>query len=137
MPQSISMIKDVFHGTSCIISLQTCRVSWDTLYNFPASQLNTWRRGLFIVILYRGHGSAAYADKIDKKGPLHNWQIRQTQNSATDNSFKRKNLYIIPVSEFNEFEPQLKSAKNRFHISAGLNLGKFNTIFSQTNHVWP
>ena len=32
------------------------------------------------------------------------------------------------VSKFNEFEPRLKSAKNRFQFSAGLNLEKFNTI---------
>ena len=34
------------------------------------------------------------------------------------------------VSEFNEFELRLKSAKNRFQLSAGLNLEKLNTIFS-------
>ena len=32
------------------------------------------------------------------------------------------------VSEFNEFEPSLKSAKNRFQLSAGLNLETLNTI---------
>ena len=31
-----------------------------------------------------------------------------------------------PVSEFNEFEPRLKSAKNRFHLSVGLHLEKLN-----------
>ena len=40
------------------------------------------------------------------------------------------------VSEFNEFEPRLKSAKNRFQLVAGLNLEKFNTILSGTNHFW-
>ena len=39
------------------------------------------------------------------------------------------------VSEFNEFEPRLKSAKNRFQLSAGLNLEKLNTILSGTNHI--
>ena len=29
---------------------------------------------------------------------------------------------MYSVSEFNEFEPPLKSAKNRFQLSAGLNL---------------
>ena len=29
-----------------------------------------------------------------------------------------------PVSEFNEFKPRLKSAKNRLQLSAGLNLEK-------------
>ena len=31
-------------------------------------------------------------------------------------------------SEFNEFEPRLKSAKNRFQLSTGLNLETLNTI---------
>ena len=34
-----------------------------------------------------------------------------------------------------EFEPWLKSAKNRFQLSAGLNLEKLNTILSGTNHI--
>ena len=34
------------------------------------------------------------------------------------------------VSEFNKFEPRLKSAKNRFQLSDGLNLEKLNTILS-------
>ena len=37
--------------------------------------------------------------------------------------------------EFNEYEPRLKSAKNRFQASAGLNLEKLNTILSGTNHI--
>ena len=36
------------------------------------------------------------------------------------------------VSEFNEFEPPLKSAKNRFQLSAGPNLEKLNTILNVT-----
>ena len=40
------------------------------------------------------------------------------------------------VSEFIEFEPRLKSAKNRFQLSANLNLEKLNTILSGTNHIW-
>ena len=39
-----------------------------------------------------------------------------------------------PESEFNEFEPRLKSAKNRFQLSAGLNLETLNTILSGTHH---
>ena len=38
-------------------------------------------------------------------------------------------------SEFNELEPRLKSAKNQFQMSAGLNLETLNTILSGTNHV--
>ena len=37
------------------------------------------------------------------------------------------------VSEFNEFEPRLKSAKNRIQLSAVLNLEKLNTILSGAN----
>ena len=43
---------------------------------------------------------------------------------------------IIPESEFNEFEPRLKFAKNRFQLSAGLNLETFNTILKRANHIW-
>ena len=44
-------------------------------------------------------------------------------------------MFIIlkTVSEFNEFKPRLKSPKNRFQMSAGLNLEKWNTILSGTN----
>ena len=38
-------------------------------------------------------------------------------------------------SDFNEFEPRLKSAKNRFQLSAGLNLETLNTNLSETNHI--
>ena len=40
------------------------------------------------------------------------------------------------MSEFNEFEPRLKSAKNRFQLSAGLNLETLNTILSETNSIF-
>ena len=38
-------------------------------------------------------------------------------------------------AEFKEFEPRLKSAKNRFQSCASLNLEKFNTILGGTNHI--
>ena len=38
---------------------------------------------------------------------------------------------VHSVSEFNEFEPRLKSAKNQFQLSAGLNLEKFDTTLNQ------
>ena len=50
-------------------------------------------------------------------------------------SIKLQSQSERPASEFNEFEPRLKSAKNRFQLSAGLNLEKLNTILSETNHV--
>ena len=39
------------------------------------------------------------------------------------------------VSEFNEFELRLKSAKTRVQLNAGLNLEKLITILSGTNHI--
>ena len=36
-------------------------------------------------------------------------------------------------SEFNEFEPRFKSAKNQFQLSAGLNLETLNTILSSAS----
>ena len=43
---------------------------------------------------------------------------------------------ILFVSEFNEFEPRLKPAKNRSQFSAGLNLEGMNTILSWTHYIW-
>ena len=41
----------------------------------------------------------------------------------------------IAESELNQFMPRLKSAKNRFQLSAGLNYETvLNTILSGTNH---
>ena len=37
--------------------------------------------------------------------------------------------------EFKEFEPQFKSAKTRFKLSAGLNLEIFHTLLSGTNLI--
>ena len=50
-------------------------------------------------------------------------------------------LEITPIgdiqseSEFNEFEPRLKSAKNRFQLSAGLDLETLNTILTGTDDI--
>ena len=44
-------------------------------------------------------------------------------------------ISLYKESEFNELEPRLKSAKNRFQWSAGLNLETLNTILSETNHI--
>ena len=43
---------------------------------------------------------------------------------------------LFDLGEFNEFEPCLKSLKDRFQLSAGLNLETLNTILSGTNHIW-
>ena len=62
------------------------------------------------------------------------WTItgnNQTSKAEYINRLKR----ILNLSEFNEFEPQLKSAKTRFQFSAGLTLEKLNTILSRTNHI--
>ena len=44
---------------------------------------------------------------------------------------------LDPVSKFNEFEPRLKSTKNWFQFSAGLNLETMNTILSGTTIFEP
>ena len=44
-------------------------------------------------------------------------------------------MLAIPESEFKEFEPRLKSAKNWFQLSAGLNLETLNPILCGTNHI--
>ena len=41
-------------------------------------------------------------------------------------------MFTQSVSEFNEFN---ESAKNRFQLSAGLNLEKLIKILSGTNHI--
>ena len=46
------------------------------------------------------------------------------------------NFHYDLESEFNKFEQRLKSAKNRFQLSAGLNLETLNEILSGTNHIW-
>ena len=42
---------------------------------------------------------------------------------------------VKPESELNEFEPRLKSVKQRFQTSAGLNLETLHTTLSGTNHI--
>ena len=52
--------------------------------------------------------------------------------------FGRKNytnIFKYSESEFNEFKTRLKSIQNRFKLSAVLNLEKFSTILSGTNHI--
>ena len=43
--------------------------------------------------------------------------------------------YSKTTLDSNEFEPRLKSAKNLFQLSAGLNLETLNTILCGTNHI--
>ena len=49
--------------------------------------------------------------------------------------FDFNKILLESLCEFNEFEPRLKSVKNWFQLSAGLNLEKLNTILSETNHI--
>jgi len=44
-------------------------------------------------------------------------------------------LVLFNVFEFNEFEPRLKSSKNQFPLSSGLNLETLNTILSETKDI--
>ena len=54
---------------------------------------------------------------------------------GTENLKKVETAKLYCVSEFNEFKPRLKSPKHRFQLSAGVNLEKFNTNLSVTNHI--
>ena len=49
----------------------------------------------------------------------------------------QNNEFTVSESEFIEFEPRLKSANNRFQLSAGLNLETLNnhTILSEFNPI--
>jgi len=51
--------------------------------------------------------------------------------------FKQKLCSEIAILKnlANDFKPRLKSPKNRFQLNAGLNIGKFNKILSETNHI--
>ena len=51
------------------------------------------------------------------------------------NLAKKEKKFIVAEMEFKEFEPQFKSAKTRFKLSAGLNLETFDTILCGTNHI--
>ena len=56
---------------------------------------------------------------------------RATSPLNHDYESGKNQLMRSPVSEFNAFEKRLKSAKNRFQLSSGLNLESetLNTIF--------
>ena len=54
------------------------------------------------------------------------------RNAAQSELCLCSSQYLQTESEFNEFEPHLKSTKNRFQLSAGLNLEIFHTILSGT-----
>ena len=45
-------------------------------------------------------------------------------------------MFMFLESKFYEFEPCLKSAKNRFQFSADLNLKTLNMLLIGTNHIW-
>ena len=42
---------------------------------------------------------------------------------------------LTSESQFNELEPSLKSAKERFQSGVGLKLETLNTILTGTNHI--
>ena len=60
---------------------------------------------------------------------LINWRTKYNLKVKTSTP------QLKPEMEFKEFEPQFKSAKTRFKLSAGLNLETFDTILSGTNHI--
>ena len=47
----------------------------------------------------------------------------------------REVIIKSPEPEFNKFKPRLKSAKNRFQLSADLNFETLNTILRGTDHI--
>ena len=44
---------------------------------------------------------------------------------------RKPNIFVFPMSEFNEVEPWLKSAKKRFQLSPGLNKIEYNFKWNQ------
>ena len=60
----------------------------------------------------------------------------QTHKKAFKEAASVGNSETFDLGEFNEFEPCLKSPKDRFQLSAGLNFETLNTILSGTNHIW-
>ena len=54
--------------------------------------------------------------------------------NTKENTVPLKPLSMHPESEFNEFEPRLKSAKNRVQLSAGLNFEIIEYNF-KWNHI--
>ena len=89
-------------------------------------------------------------DEVRKNGKVHNSFIKNITKriflQGTVNIFFQANFFtkcqsfpfkinIFSESEFNEFESRLKSAKNRFQLSAGLNLETLNTILNGINYV--
>ena len=66
--------------------------------------------------------------------PLWKGNVGKTILLINDN-MKLNSLNSASEAESNEFEPRLKSAKNRFQLNAGLNLETLNTISSGTNNI--
>ena len=62
-------------------------------------------------------------------------QIEDKYQIEDGNKLKNLKNRILSVFEFNEFKPRLKSPRNWFRLSAGLNLEKFNTNLSGTNKI--
>ena len=56
---------------------------------------------------------------------------------ACNSSVNFVHSMITRFRNYNELEPRLKFAQNRFQLSTGLNLETLNTILSGTNLFWP
>ena len=101
-------------------------LSHSLLLNNPLSALNgIW--GLTLKYIYCIY--CIYLSYIYYRGTHKEWDFTEFLQLFY-------NIIGFQVSEFNEFEPQLLSAKNRFQLSAGFNIEKLNTILSGTNHIW-
>ena len=106
-----------------------------------------------VLILYCTAGSfVLFVDLTIKATPTYvQWRNKRVEKILQFGEFIKEIIYSKiylkllfldlkletkrPESEFNEFNPRLKSPKNRFQLSTGLNLEKINTVLSGTNHI--
>ena len=73
------------------------------------------------------HGNLFHRSETAFNGTVVNQALSSLQGGLLDIS--------LTVSEFNESKPRVKSPKNRFQLSAGLNLEKLITILSGTKLI--
>ena len=68
------------------------------------------------------------------------WMIKYSVHNSFMKLLKQAGEWRVgspnSETELNEFEPRLKSDKNRFQLSAGLNLETLNALLSGANHIW-
>ena len=137
-----------FHSISCNIFLDAFNVhirhqqrnrKWESVKEGGGHEFIL--RGTTSCWTFKGIQASIFSHSICNEG---NARFTTVPFLPLDGLFMAKNITQLTlrvflkssVSEFNKFEPRLKSAKNRFHLSAGLNHEKLNTILNGTNHIW-